>query len=488
MTLTVEDDFREFVAARWPDLEGVAYVVTLDSATARRVTTEALAALHQRWRDALGEGRPGSLARRSVLVAAIAAAPDAVSRAAPPVTPWTGHDPADDPVLPALDAVLRAATPLERAVVAAASVWAAGPDEVADLLGMPTAVVRESAAALRARLVTAHDAARAAEGLDPADWALDGDLDTVVERLLAGQGDPPDPSALIESRRRAVRRRSLVVGGTAALAAGAAGWWLLGRAPATSAGAPSASESAAGLPSPGDPSWDSVSRWAPRGRLATDPRVQGLVISRANGGGRLIWADDVQGQRLVVSATSNPGTEDVIVQAWMGAAQSDPGSLQEVPFQGPFVPGAQGVVALAVPTSPGMLLLVLARPQVLRASWSPTVRPDITGTIERAWQPVPMDAGIGSTLTTLEPGPALRVMCAGLDGPPVGPTRTWVGQGGTDALAGFAEETRQFVAAAIGRPADTLRTEVVTDAKVGGGVIDPRAISPQGGDGRVRVL
>ena len=67
MTLTVEDDFREFVAARWPDLEGVAFVVTLDAATARRVTTDALAALHQQWREALDEGRPGAAARRSVL-------------------------------------------------------------------------------------------------------------------------------------------------------------------------------------------------------------------------------------------------------------------------------------------------------------------------------------------------------------------------------------------------------------------------------------
>ena len=67
MTLTVEDDFRDFVAARWPDLEGVAFVVTLDAAAARRVTTHALATLHRSWRDALDEGRPVAQARRSVL-------------------------------------------------------------------------------------------------------------------------------------------------------------------------------------------------------------------------------------------------------------------------------------------------------------------------------------------------------------------------------------------------------------------------------------
>ncbi|HET6967410.1 MAG TPA: hypothetical protein VFI44_03985, partial [Ornithinibacter sp.] len=73
MTLTVEDDFREFVAARWPDLEAVALLVTLDEDAARRVTTDALAGLHHHWREALDEGRPGELARRAVLTAAVSA-------------------------------------------------------------------------------------------------------------------------------------------------------------------------------------------------------------------------------------------------------------------------------------------------------------------------------------------------------------------------------------------------------------------------------
>src|SRR5690606_14122734 len=135
VTLTVEDDFREFVAARWPDLEGVAFVVTLDVAAARRLTTEAFATLHQHWREALDDGRPGALARRAVLRGALAAAPQAVRpaplRTGPVTDPETDLD---DPVLTALEAVLRVATPLERALVAAASVWGAGPDEVADLL------------------------------------------------------------------------------------------------------------------------------------------------------------------------------------------------------------------------------------------------------------------------------------------------------------------------------------------------------------------
>ena len=218
--------------------------------------------------------------------------------------------------------------------------------------------------------------------------------------------------------------------------------------------------------------------------------MQALVISRSTGGGRLLFADDVAGQRLVVSATLNPGTEDVIVQAWQGPAGGRPG----IPAGGARAEpvrrrAARAPSPLAVPTSPGTLLLVLARPTVTGAEYSPTVFPDP----RRHHRPQlgadePDGRHRGRPAGTTRQGPALRVRCAGFDGPVAGSAQTWVGQGGTDGLAGYAEETRRFVAAALGQPADSLRTEVVTDAKVGGGVIDPNAISAQGGDGRVRVL
>ena len=511
MTLTVEDDFRDFVAARWPDLEGVAFVVTLDAATARRVTTDALAVLHQQWREALDEGRPVAMARRAVLAAAVAAtparavprpagepgdarrtaggalAPDAVTSPGVPPDPWADPDD-DDPVHAALEAVVRGGSPLERALVAAGSVWGAGADEVADLLGMPAADVRDRAAALRGRLTHVHDAARAAEGLEPADWALDVDLDAVVERLLAGQGDPPDPAALVEDRRRSVRRRSLVTGGAAVVAAGALGWWVVGRRPAAAGVASGAGAGPTGTPAPNDPSWQNVSRWAARGRLATDPRVQGLVVARSEGVARLLFADDVEGRRLVVSATLNPGTQDVILQAWQGAAGEDPATLQEVLLQNPFVAAGQECVPVAVSNDPGTLLLLLARPPTRFGMYSTIVTPTPDGSIDRSWAMVRLAAGIGVTGWEGEQGPALRVRCGGFDGPPAGSLQTYVNQSGLDALAGFAEETRRFVAAALGRPVDSVSSEVVTDAKVGGGVIDPIAFSAQGGDGRVRVL
>ena len=71
MTVTVEEDFRQFVVARWGELEPVAHLVTLDSATARRVTIDALAELHGRWSGLLEEGSPGAAARRAVLTGSL---------------------------------------------------------------------------------------------------------------------------------------------------------------------------------------------------------------------------------------------------------------------------------------------------------------------------------------------------------------------------------------------------------------------------------
>ena len=403
-----------------------------------------------------------------------------------PPDPWEDAGD-DDPVRMALEAVVRAATPLERAVVAAGSVWGAGPDEVADLLGMPPADVRDRAATLRGRLAQAHDAARVAGGLAPADWALDVDLDAVVEHLLAGQGDPPDPAALVEDRRRSVQRRSVVAGGAAVVAAGALGWWVVGRRTGASA-ASGRSGAPSGPPAADDPSWRSVARWAARGRLASDPRVQALVISRSDGIARLLFADDVEGRRLIVSGTLNAGTEDLILQAWHGRAGNDPAALEEVPLESPFVAGAEEAMALAFPTSPGTLLLVLGRPTVAEAAYSSAVVPTVEGTVHRDWVGVPVRAGIGARRWEQDAGPALRARAGAFDGAVIGTTQTWVGQSGADALAGFAEETNRFVAAALEAPADSVSTEVVSDLTIGGSVIDPTAFSASRADGRLRVL
>ena len=159
MTTTVDDDFREFVAARWPELESVALVVLLDPERARSVTADALATMNRRWHDTLDAGRPGEQARAAVLRGALtAAAPgqDVTNRSDLPhpepgadLTSWsnvTHGEPDDDPVVAALGVAIRSAPPLERAVLAATVLWGCGPGDVAHLLDRDRDSVTEHAA------------------------------------------------------------------------------------------------------------------------------------------------------------------------------------------------------------------------------------------------------------------------------------------------------------------------------------------------------
>ncbi len=133
MTATAEEDFRDFVVARWADLEPVAHLVTLDGPTARRVTTEALADLHGRWGQLVDEGMPGAEARQAVLTGALAATrhrPSARPHDHAHPGPDDDHAPVDDPddlAVAALLPVVRRAAPLERAALAAATGLGPGP-------------------------------------------------------------------------------------------------------------------------------------------------------------------------------------------------------------------------------------------------------------------------------------------------------------------------------------------------------------------------
>jgi len=69
VTAALEDDHRDFVVARWPDLEAVARVVVLDPDLARRVTTDALAGLSHRWREVVEGGRIEEAAAHPVVAA-----------------------------------------------------------------------------------------------------------------------------------------------------------------------------------------------------------------------------------------------------------------------------------------------------------------------------------------------------------------------------------------------------------------------------------
>ncbi|MFL6080087.1 MAG: hypothetical protein ACJ714_09180 [Ornithinibacter sp.] len=494
MTITAEEDFRDFVVARWGELEPVARLVTLDAAAARRVTTDALADLHGQWGALLDEGVPGATARRCVLKAALAATrhhnPTPMGRDAHRAP--TDLDPtveADDAVLAALVVVVRSAGPLERAALAADTVWGVDPRRLADLLGMPSATVVDADRAVRGRLLEAHTAARAAAGWEPAEWAVDRDLDDALDLLLTDHTDPPDAVALVGERHRQVRRRSVVIGTGAALAAAAAGAWLVeGVATGT------ASRAVPTPPGPGDPVWVAANTWPARGGLAQDAGVAALVAG-ASPRAHLLWADDVAGQRVVVAASADAsGTGGTLVRMWAGAVGADPGSLAPVGLVRDRVTFRDDVVPIAIEArtrsgrGPGAVLL-LARPTVLEASFSPVVDYGRNGLVGRSWTEVLLDDGVATVPLGGALPPAFRVHLDGYDAGPLGATPLGLP---TPSPSGPLAESLldalgPFVAACTGLAASVVRSRITLEAAVPGDVLVQAARGQVPGPGRVVV-
>ncbi len=494
MTVTAEEDFRDFVVARWGELEPVARLVTLDGPTARRVTTDTLADLHGQWGALLDEGVPGATARRRVLTAALAAtrhrspAPTRHEvRPSPDDLDATGER--DDAVLAALLAVVRAASPLERAALAAETVWGVDPGRVADLLEASPATVIDADQSLRGRLLEAQTAARAAAGWEPAEWALDRDVEDALDLLLADHTDPPDAVALVGERHRQVRRRSVVIGTGAAVAAAAVGaWFVEGVATGT------ASQAAPPPPGPGDPVWVAANTWPARGRLAGDPGVAALVAG-ASPRAHLLWADDLAGQRVVVAASAEAsGTGGTLVRLWAGAAGADPRSLPPVGLVRDRVTFRDDVVPIAVEdgsaarNGPGAVLL-LARPTVLEASYSSLVEYGRNGGVTRQWSEVALRDGLATVPLRGPLPPAFRVRIDGYDAGPLGATP--LGLPAPSPSGPLAESLLAalgpFVAACTGLPASLVRSRITLEAAVPGDVLVQAARGHRPGPGRVVV-
>lgn len=485
MTLALDEDFARFVAARWSDLEPVAHLVTLDRASARSITVDALADLHAEWRDLVDEGSPAAAARRSVMTASLIRA----TRHPRPPAGAPGVELADatasDECVAALVPVLRAATPVERAVLAARATWGLTQDETAGLLGMPLAPTRAAEDAVRTRLLAAHTAARVGEGGMPAEWRFEHDLIDAVDLLLGDQDDPPDPAELVGSRRGRVRRRSLVLGGVAAVCVATLGGWAV-----REVGLGAASGRVTSPPGPGDPVWQSAATWPARGSLAQDAGLAALALT-GSPGSRLLFADDLPGRRVViVGSTNRSGTPGTEVRLWTGHEGAAPEDLVETPLARTRVQFADDVVPVVVP-APAQAglpdLLVLARPRVLAAEYSTRVSYLRTGEVNRSWTEVRLTGGVAKVPLRSPVPPALRVRVDGYDGAAVG--AVVMGLGPPDLSAPLAESLVRavgpFVAACTGAEPSSLRHTVVLEIEVSGDLVDVDGI---GGGGRVAVV
>ena len=480
MTVTLDDDFARFVAARWSDLEPVAHLVTLDRGSARSITVDVLADLRAEWREVVEDGAPAAEARRSVMAAALS---EATRHPRPSAgVPVAGPDAAEaEACIAVLVPVLRAASPLERAVVATSLMWGTAPEETAVLAGVPATAARAAEDAVRARLLTAHTSARVDQGGMPAEWRLERDLSDAVDLLLADHDDPPDPAELVGSRSVQLRRRSLVLGATGGLCALALGAWA-----AREVGLGAVAGPAAPPPGPNDPVWRSAATWPARGRLADDAVLASLVTTMAPSS-RLLFADDLPGRRVVVVGKPDEGgTPGLDVRLWTGPEGGGPEVLVETSVGRSRVQFADDVVPVVVPqpAQAGLPeLLLLTRPVVATAEYSTRVSYARTGEVSRTWREVRLTGGVATVPITSPVPPALRVRVDGYDGAAVGAVVT--GLGPPDLAASLADSLVSalgpFVSACTGVEPSSLRHTVVLDAEVPGDVVAVEGTGGRGG-------
>ncbi|MEO7421070.1 MAG: hypothetical protein ABIU87_01585 [Ornithinibacter sp.] len=500
MTLTVEDDFAAFVAARWAELEALALVTTLDPVTARDATTRALGRLRGAWADAVADGTPTLQTRRAVLERSIQVAGGAESRgpgASRPRPGSSGRDvigvgfgggvgvERDEAVTDALWHCLSRTTASGRAVLACALVCDLDTGETAHLLGMPVSDTEGHDRSLRSRLAAAHDSGRESSGLAPAQWLLQDDLRSLVDDLIEDTPEPPDPAGLVAAEAAGVRRRTLVLGGTAVVATATAAWFLTRPGTEKQLG-----PSVAAATGSSEADWASTKTWPARGALAADVGVQGLILTRTSGGSRLLFADDVGDRRIVLAAPIGIPNDPVgtQVRAWQGARGALPDTMEELELPLSYIDGVGDVLAAHLPQQSGSALVVLSRPSVTRAEVSRFVSPTPAGTVAREWFTLQLERGIGIDLSMLDVSPAMRLKVSDYDGPPASPSDPWIDISLSDGLDRVTEATSAFAANATGLPRDAVVSTVVTDTIAPGSILDPEALSATGGDGRVVVV
>lgn len=418
-----EDDARarwpDFVAARWAALEAVAVAATLDTTSARRLTVAAFREVHRSWARLADDGSP-TAALRSALLAAV----PTERVGAPAVDPLVAEAVADagSEVPSRLLGALSCESPLVRAATAAALFWDLGPLEVSALLPRRAAGALATAGPVRERLVTAHREALAADGAPvPGDDRFEGDLADVLHRLADAAVEPTDPAGLVDAAGTSRPGRRLAISGvTGAAALGVAGWLVLERDGADPVGPTAATSRATASPSPSpdSPLWDTALTWPARGGLATDRRVA-LLVASAGPGARLLFADDVRGARLVAATdpATDLGSDTTAVRWWRGPVGAPPEQLTVASVGLEMLdPDPQKVAYGGRLPSGDSLVLVLGRPTVSTAEVSLRVRPTVEGTVERTWEPLRLEDGIGSAVFREALGPAARLRFDGYDG------------------------------------------------------------------------
>lgn len=221
---------------------------------------------------------------------------------------------------------------------------------------------------------------------------LEDDLRQALRTGTDHLSTPPDAYARVMgtvAQRRRHRRLVVLGSGAAALAAAA----VIGVAAGLGEDGAHRGTPATEERTDARPSWDVPWRWPARGPLAADPDFAAEFEERLGSEAHLVYAEDGVAGRVVVAVSR---TEETVV--FHGPGGADLATLDRV--TGEIADPAQIVVAL--PLAQGHLVLLLAPEKVNEAQIStPTLLRD--GSIDRQWRQIPVDGGVGRTVTDLPP-------------------------------------------------------------------------------------
>jgi len=321
------------------------------------------------------------------------------------------------------------------------------------LAGRHAAALAGTLPEARSRLAAALAAARAADGDTPDGGHLQEDLADLVDRLAAVLPPAPGADALASAAEAPrVRRRTMLVGAGAVLL-GTATWLLRDRWTE-----PAVPRSTLALPVDSE-AWLDIRTWPPRGALGTDRDVRSFVVlAPGEEATRLLFADDVRDTRIIMGASTGTGFfPELTLRVWIGRAGDAVDRLVEQSLDPTGMALNAAIVPVALPHDGETLLVVLARPVVDLARFSPFVRLTPQGTIERTWTSIDLTDGVGSALLTARPGVAARLWCGSYHSDVVCPDA--VGRAIDQGDPG--ERLSALVAAHTGLARASLETEVI---------------------------
>ena len=210
---------------------------------------------------------------------------------------------------------------------------------------------------------------------------------------------------------------------------------------------------------------------------------------------RLLYADDVAGRRVVIASTADAsGASGTLVRMWTGPRGATATDLLATGLVRDRVTFVDDVVPVAVDAGPddeegAGAVVLLARPTVLEASYSPTVSYARDGGVGRRWTEVALRDGVATVPLRGPMPPAFRVRVDGFDGGPLGvtPLGLPVPDPSTPLATSLLDALGPFVAACTGLPASWVRSTVVLEAPVPGDVLVPAEQGEQAGRGLVVV-